>query len=959
MEIEQTGAVLTQVGASKQLSAVAYDAQGHVVDAQIAWRSNTPAEIAVDGAGKITAQVPSGSAQIVAEAGGVRSAPLLAVATALPAGAVALTDAQIVGDPVETDPNAAPSLANTYQVVLRGVAEPALGTLLINTESKPVGGRVVAVQTAGGQSTVTLQLVSLREMFPSLNIRQTLDLSRAAVTIPPELEAKYDIARSGDTYTFTPRPGAFGVAGARERALAAAGTHALPPFTSCETSFSTLPIALSAPPLFSVTINPSLDLLYTAANGLERFVVQAEPVFKVEGGLNVTAAFEGKIDCKLELFVLRVPVGGPLSLVVGGLVPIGAGIEAGGKVTVATMGIGSKVEAKAKAQIGLACPGGSGCEFVRSLADTALQYTPSVDLPGIGDVRVEPTVMAYGYIKAEIGNPFLRRIRFEAFSARAGGKFAGSFAPMIGQIIDTGYKSDYKVSLEATAGVGADLEGAIRLLGLSSVSVLELTISTDLGRSPVGALSADKATFQAGENVNFSVRFDPTRKDFFAGIGPYNIRRVLLVRRNGLQATVVGTAEPATAGQTQFTLPFAATDFGSASEFTAFVVTTLLPLEALALKLDTAQSLRISGALPEQILQGVADFAVTVETSNGSAYQPAPGLLVNLAPSCGSVAPASGRTDPAGRLASRIDVTGCSGLVSVVVQVRADEGTPLLAQATLNTVAGFVFGDNIRLDSQAIIAAFNASGITRVVGHLDIELDDDPDEPGGETALSAVLPALVAVGGNVSIQGPLTALSMPALTEVGGNLHIDRIATPVTASFSALRQLGGELYVTRNTGLGSMNFGQLQALNGLFVTNNTGLGSAAFLQLEVVGNDGLFVTDNVGLTSVSFPQLVSVLQAHGGVFVTDNESLGSLQIGPVLAEGLYIQGNAALSYLQIGAANLVGQPGVGGLFIQENAVLSNLANVSCEIVSPRGVFITDNPAMPESEVERIVDCIRD
>ncbi|MBK6864844.1 MAG: hypothetical protein IPG91_15550 [Ideonella sp.] len=239
--------------------------------------------------------------------------------------------------------------------------------------------------------------------------------------------------------------------------------------------------------------------------------------------------------------------------------------------------------------------------------------------------------------------------------------------------------------------------------------------------------------------------------------------------------------------------------------------------------------------------------------------------------------------------------------MAVTVEVRADEGTPVLARTTLDAVVGgFEFGDDIYLDSQAKIAAFNASGITRVVGNLSVELDEDPDDGGGgETALNATLPGVVSVGGSLSVQGPLTALSMPALTEVGGSLYIDRITTPVSASFSSLRQLGGELYVSRNTGLGSMNFGQLKTLNGLYVTGNSGLGSANFPQLESVGNDGLFVTDNIGLTSASFPQLASVLQAHGGIFITDNESISSLKIGPALiaatSGGLFITGNAVLS----------------------------------------------------------------
>ena len=143
VEIQQTGLVLNDITASKQLSAVAYDGQGSEVRAPIQW-SSTQTAISVDANGKVTATTDNGSSQIIASAEGIKSAPLIALVTTFPADAVLLTDAQIVGEPMETDPAAAPSFDNTYQVVLTGVTAPAIGALLIDTESKAVGGQVVA-----------------------------------------------------------------------------------------------------------------------------------------------------------------------------------------------------------------------------------------------------------------------------------------------------------------------------------------------------------------------------------------------------------------------------------------------------------------------------------------------------------------------------------------------------------------------------------------------------------------------------------------------------------------------------------------------------------------------------------------------------------------------------------------------------------------------------------------------
>ena len=329
VEIDQTGLLFTQSGQTRQLSVQAFDAQGTVLTIPIIWAS-TSSSVSISATGMASAQTNSGTSQVTALAGGVKSAPLLVLVTQPAPGAVLLTDGQIVGTPVETTPGAPPSFDNTYQVTLTGVAAPAIGTVLINTGSSAVAGRVVAVQSAGGQHTVTLQLLSLREMFPTLNLTETMDLSRAQLSIAPALSAAYDITRTGNTVNFAPKPGP---------ARAPIGTSALPPFTNCETSLPSLPMTLSAPPIFSATLNLGLDLVVTSANGLERFVITGAPAFKVEGGITATAAFEAKVECKVELLVLRIPVGGPLSLVLGGLVPVGVGFEVGGKVTVASVGL--------------------------------------------------------------------------------------------------------------------------------------------------------------------------------------------------------------------------------------------------------------------------------------------------------------------------------------------------------------------------------------------------------------------------------------------------------------------------------------------------------------------------------------------------------------------------------------------------------------------------------------------
>ena len=90
----------------------------------ITWTSSHPSQISVSSTGQVEALVANGSSQIVAHAGAATSAPLLVIATTTPAGAVLVTDAQIVGGPIETTPDAPPDADNTYRVVLRDVPPP-------------------------------------------------------------------------------------------------------------------------------------------------------------------------------------------------------------------------------------------------------------------------------------------------------------------------------------------------------------------------------------------------------------------------------------------------------------------------------------------------------------------------------------------------------------------------------------------------------------------------------------------------------------------------------------------------------------------------------------------------------------------------------------------------------------------------------------------------------------------
>ncbi len=585
IEIVQTGLLFTATGQTRALSARVLAADGTVLALPVTWSSSDAADIAVNADGLAKAESSSGSSQIVASVGAVRSAPLLAVVTRVATGTVLVSDEQIVGGVVETNPDAAPSLENTYTVVVSGITAPAVGTLMVGTGSAPVAGRIVSTREVAGGIEVTLKLASVPELFPGLEINQRFDLTQQAAIIPESVSASYTVLREGNQYTFTPRPESaiVGKSGAGPE-----GSRQL--FQGCEGTVNGVglgdgaapPFVFEPQPVFSVTIAPALDVLYTEARGLERFVVTADPVVAIDGTVKATAAFEGKIGCKAELLIFTIPAGGALSVVISGLVPVGVGFELAGKITVAQLKLGLNSRTSAKAALGLDCQG--PCSLVNEFTDFVSTNTPTVDVPGLDDFRVKPELSAFGYVEAAIGNRFFRSLQFKAFEIKAGPKLEGEFAPPATQIAATDFKSSYKLSLVINAGFGDDIEKVLNILGVVKVGDEVLELAKELGVSPTGVLTVNRDRFIAGDTAEFELKLDPAAAAFLGG---YNIKEIVLIRTANGQREVARV--PATNGQTSFNFTFIAPDAGLTNEFTAFAVTRLVPVNLLSLELDTAR----------------------------------------------------------------------------------------------------------------------------------------------------------------------------------------------------------------------------------------------------------------------------------------------------------------------------------------------------------------------------------
>lgn len=596
LAIEPGAALLAAPGETRELKAVTLDASGRATGGgEVTWSSNHPDVVSVDSTGTITGKVV-GSAQITAEVAGIEASPILVVVAEPAPGVKLVTDEQVVVDIAPVDPNAEPSFENQFTATLKR-DDVQVGDRLIGNGGRAIAGEVVAVATNPNGTVVTLQLIPLRELLPNLKIDEQFDLSTAEVEIPDDIERLYDITRAGASLTFTPKPNfnalvGAGVAPASSRVLGlhdgalvasagqAVGTYTteLGPF-ECEFDSSTLPVQLSGAPAVSIDLNPILDLDWS--NGeLRRFIVGGEVKGTAAGGFKVTAAFEGKLTCARDFYSIRLPIGGPLSLFVGGTAPIGAAFEIAGKVTVSTLELGTKLEASAALELGLDCP--TTCAFQGKTTGTAA-VTPTIDGPSLRDLRLEPSFTASATVKIEVGNPFWAALRLKFVEAKFGAKLAASWAPTKVQILDPSYKSDFKLTLEAGAALNSDTLGDIAtLFGLPSITFAELKSSIDLARSPVGTLTTTKARYEAGETVTAKVAMDEEWLDFLT---MYDVTRLQIVHYAAGVETAVGN-QAATAGQKDFEITFAAPSSIAASELYAFVTTKVPPLDLFALELD-------------------------------------------------------------------------------------------------------------------------------------------------------------------------------------------------------------------------------------------------------------------------------------------------------------------------------------------------------------------------------------
>lgn len=514
--VDKPALFLPGSGQAAPLAAQVLDPQGAAASASVSWTSSAPDKVSVDAAGRVLA-LAIGSAQIVAQAGGVRSAPTLVVVAQPQAGALLVTDAQVVsvGTPLRLAAGAAAGVGTEYEVTLLGVATPAIGSLLIAAETAPVAGRVVAARTDAAGLVVTLALVPLPQLFSAYDIRFDIDLSAFGFEPVPDRAA----ARARST-----------VWSAAERARALARDRRLDVFEpfkvwDCD---ATIKAKLLAAPI-SLSLDNKLHLVLEDRPGHSKHALEGWADIVGSAGIKVDAGFEAKGECKAQ-GQLKLPVFGWFSAIVMPAVRFGIGAELKSEVLLVQGELSGTGKIGFEAVLGWECGGATtACRGLDQLKLTD-NFKATSKIPSENDMqaKISGQFFAIAGLDAAI---FFGAANAELVEARIGPKQAFDLAFEDDQVARLDYAASYTLSLDGVVKPGSALQKAIEaVVGDDSTALsFQAAFTSKIAESPKGVLSVSKNKVRPDAPVDFTVTLDPATVAY----GPlgYNVTGVELYRR--------------------------------------------------------------------------------------------------------------------------------------------------------------------------------------------------------------------------------------------------------------------------------------------------------------------------------------------------------------------------------------------------------------------------------------------
>jgi hypothetical protein len=573
------------------------DAQGAPVSVPVSWISSQPGQVSVDGTGRVVG-LGIGSAQIVAEAGGVRSTPAFALVAEPKPGALLLTDVQIVsvGAAIGVQPGDAPGVGTQYDVVVRNLASPpAPGTVVLAAENAAVAGKVVSSQQNGNTVTLRLALAPLPDLLDRYHIDWSIDL------------APYQLAFDPPPAGASTRPASITMqrAGATASRLGAPIAALSSPLDAiaCDGSVSASLASLSSTLAFDNQMrldiqdyrdDPALGPGFSrhALTGSETITGTIElkfnPGFRLEG----TCIAQGHVD---------LPVFGWVSLLVMPSVRLGVGVDLSGEFEVVHGQLTLSGKIGSSHTLGWQCANGS-CAPLQSFTPVN-EFKHTEVVPSLNDMHAVLSGQAFVLVGLDLA--ILSSEHAEMIEAKAGPKQSADLGFETDQADNSGYASTYDLSLEVAVQPGSALKTALQsLIGGNVNLTFGLKFSQPLSKSPRGVLQADTLQVSPGNPVNFTVALDADSVNY--KLLGYNVSSISLYRKgeNDFEFTPFASIPVSATNQTTFQYRWdtQGIDVGK-SKFAAFVETTM-PVPQLEVNPNSLVEVNVScfsqgGAAPQ------------------------------------------------------------------------------------------------------------------------------------------------------------------------------------------------------------------------------------------------------------------------------------------------------------------------------------------------------------------------
>jgi hypothetical protein len=558
IEITPISVLLTVVGQTHAFTAQGFDQNNQPFPTTVTWVSSNPSAVSVNNIGEVSALISLGSAQLRAKVGDLESPPVSVIVAEPTPGAVLVSDVQVLTGPEPLDPVHALELGAQSKLTLTGVSGLTPGTILLASEAKPIGGRIVSATDVGnGKLEVILEAVTLPEMLAHYSIQGQYAIQEEFSSSD---NTKAAIPRFDD-YPFSWGPLKCKLGGALTLG-GASFTYTFKPDVSVETRFDE-----------SIAMVKITGTLTGTMKGTVRLVGQ----------------LTGTANCKLETMRKIIPLGGPIAAIIALQVP--AGIRADLALTIKTPGaeLGFENKTTTKVTAGFSCDMNFGLCANLSDADIKSETKPILNISNtITDFRIEGNAGLYGFIGLDVGSPIGQALGvskpLSILEAFLGARQSFTFASKNTQAKDAAYASKYDLKIYGELGFGGDVKKALQKVFTTNITTpLAIVIEIPLDSSPFGQDKVDKTQVTVGEATKFTINLDSKSLNY-VGIG-YNVERILIYRKppgkSDLEDAPIGSVSTSS-GQSEFSWTWTPTgaDIGS-NEFYAFVETkpTSIPLE--------------------------------------------------------------------------------------------------------------------------------------------------------------------------------------------------------------------------------------------------------------------------------------------------------------------------------------------------------------------------------------------